>query len=48
MRNIFILARLENLPRAEIAQRLGISKSLVEQQITLATACLADRRRRIA
>ena len=48
MRNIFILARLENLPRAEIAQRLGISKSLVEQQITLATACLADRRRRIS
>ena len=47
MRNIFILARLENLPRAEIAQRLGISKSLVEQQIVLATACLADRRRRI-
>jgi RNA polymerase sigma-70 factor (ECF subfamily) len=47
MRNIFILARLENLPRAEIAQRLGISKSLVEQQITLATACLSERRRRI-
>jgi len=47
MRNIFILARLENLPRAEIAQRLGISKRLVEQQITLATASLADKRRRI-
>lgn len=47
MRNIFILARLENLPRAEIAQRLGISKRLVEQQITLATACLAEKRRRI-
>lgn len=47
MRNIFILARLENLPRAEIAQRLGISKRLVEQQITLATACLADRRSRV-
>ena len=47
MRNIFILARLENLPRAEIAQRLGISKRSVEQQITLATMCLADRRRRI-
>ena len=47
MRNIFILARLENLPRAEIAVRLGISKRLVEQQITLATACLADRRRRL-
>ena len=46
MRHIFILARLENLPRAEIALRLGISKRLVEQQITLATACLADRRRR--
>lgn len=47
MRNIFILARLENLPRTEIALRLGVSKRLVEQQITLATACLADRRRRI-
>lgn len=47
MRNIFILARLENLPRAEIALRLGVSKRLVEQQITLATACLADRRSRV-
>jgi RNA polymerase sigma factor (sigma-70 family) len=47
MRNIFILARLENLPRSEIARRLGISKSLVEQQLTLATACLSERRRRI-
>lgn len=47
MRNIFILARLENLPRSEIARRLGISKSLVEQQITLATACLSEKRRRI-
>lgn len=47
MRNIFILARLENMPRAEIAARLGISKRLVEQQITLATACLADRRKRL-
>lgn len=47
MRNIFILARLENMPRAEIAARLRISKRLVEQQITLATACLADCRRRL-
>jgi RNA polymerase sigma-70 factor (ECF subfamily) len=47
MRNIFILARLEHMPRAEIAARLGISKRLVEQQITLATACLADRRRKL-
>lgn len=47
MRNIFILARLENLPRTEIAQRLGISKRTVEAQITLATACLAERRRRV-
>lgn len=46
MRNIFILARLENLPRAEIAARLGVSKRTVELQITQATACLADRRRR--
>jgi len=48
MRNIFILARLENLPRGEIAQRLGVSKSLVEQQIAQATACLAERRRRLS
>jgi len=48
MRNIFVLARLENMPRAEIAARLGISKRLVEQQITLATACLVDRRKRLA
>lgn len=47
MRNIFVLARLENMPRAEIAARLGISKRLVEQQITLATACLADCRRKL-
>lgn len=47
MRTIFILARLENMPRAEIASRLGVSKSTVEQTITRATACLADRRRRI-
>jgi RNA polymerase sigma factor (sigma-70 family) len=47
MRNIFILARLENMPRAEIAARLGVSKRLVEQQLALATACLADQRRRL-
>jgi RNA polymerase sigma-70 factor (ECF subfamily) len=47
MRTIFILARLENLPRAEIALRLGVSKSTVEQSITQATACLADKRRRV-
>lgn len=48
MRNILILARLENMSRQEIAQRLGISKSLVDQQITHAMACLADRRRRLS
>jgi RNA polymerase sigma factor (sigma-70 family) len=48
MRNIFILARLENVPRSEIAQRLGVSKRTVEAQITLATACLAERRRRLS
>jgi DNA-directed RNA polymerase specialized sigma24 family protein len=47
MRTIFILARLEDMPRAEIAMRLGVSKSTVEQAITRATACLADRRRRV-
>jgi RNA polymerase sigma-70 factor (ECF subfamily) len=47
MRTIFILARLEDMPRAEIAARLGVSKSTVEQSITRATACLADRRRRV-
>lgn len=47
MRNIFILARLENLPRSEIAQRLGVSKRLVEQQITLATTCLVEKRKRM-
>ena len=47
MRTIFILARLENVPRADIALRLGVSKSTVEQSITQATACLADKRRRV-
>lgn len=47
MRTIFILARLENMPRSEIADRLGVSKRTVEQAITRATACLADRRRRV-
>jgi RNA polymerase sigma factor (sigma-70 family) len=47
MRTVFILARLENMPRAEIGSRLGISKSLVEKIITQATACLAERRRRV-
>jgi RNA polymerase sigma-70 factor (ECF subfamily) len=47
MRTIFTLARFENIDRGEIARRLGISKRLVEQQITLATACLIDRRERM-
>ena len=46
MRTIFILARLEDMPRGEIAARLGVSKSTVEQAITRATACLAERRSR--
>lgn len=48
MRNILVLARLENMTRQEIALRLGISKSLVDQQIAHAMACLADRRRRLS
>jgi RNA polymerase sigma factor (sigma-70 family) len=47
MRHIFILARLENLTHAEIATRLGVSKRLVQYEVTMATACLADHRRRI-
>lgn len=47
MRNIFILARLENLTHTEIATRLGISRRLVQYEVTLATACLADQRRRV-
>lgn len=48
MRNIFILARLENMPRAEIAVRIGVSKRTVEAQLSLATAILAGRRSRLA
>jgi RNA polymerase sigma-70 factor (ECF subfamily) len=47
MRNVFVLARLENIPRAEIAARLGIAKRTVEQDLTTATAYLAERRRRL-
>lgn len=46
MRHIFVLARLENLTHSEIAARLGISKRLVQYEVTMATACLADQRRR--
>ncbi|MBY8824914.1 RNA polymerase sigma factor [Sphingomonas colocasiae] len=46
MRNVFVLARLENVPRAEIALRLGMSKRTIEQDLALATAFLAARRRR--
>lgn len=47
MRNIFVLARLENLTHAEIAARLGVSKRLVQYEVTTATACLAGHRRRV-
>lgn len=47
MRHIFILARLENLSHAEIATRFGVSRRLVQYEVTMATACLADRRRRV-
>src|SRR3982074_14615 len=43
MRNIFVLARLENIPRAEIAARLGVAKRTVEQDLTTAPAYLAER-----
>lgn len=47
MRNIFILARLEDMPRSEIAVRMGVSKRTVEGDIMAATAWLAERRRRL-
>jgi RNA polymerase sigma-70 factor (ECF subfamily) len=47
MRTVFVLARLENLTRSEIASRLGIARRTVEHYITQATACLADRRRKV-
>lgn len=46
MRHVFALARLENIPRAEIAARLGVAKRTVEQDLTTATAWLIDVRRR--
>ncbi|MEJ2411290.1 MAG: sigma-70 family RNA polymerase sigma factor [Novosphingobium sp.] len=47
MRNVFILARLEDMPRSAIAEQLGISKRLVELEITQATAWLAERLERM-
>jgi RNA polymerase sigma factor (sigma-70 family) len=42
-RTIFVLRRLEGLPYQEIAQRLGISLSLVEKQMARAVAYLTQR-----
>jgi RNA polymerase sigma factor (sigma-70 family) len=42
-RTIFILARLEDMKQSEIAQRLGISVSAVEKQLTKGLAYLALR-----
>lgn len=42
-RNVFILARLEQMRHAEIARRLGISVSAVEKHIVKALAHLSDR-----
>jgi RNA polymerase sigma-70 factor (ECF subfamily) len=42
-RAVFILARLEHMKQSEIAQRLGISVSAVEKQLTKGLAYLALR-----
>ena len=42
-RTIFMLARLEHMKQSEIAQRLGISVSAVEKQLTKGLAYLALR-----
>jgi RNA polymerase sigma factor (sigma-70 family) len=45
-REILVAARLDGMPRGEIARRLGISLSLVEKELKLAHEyCLARRRR---
>lgn len=43
MRNVVVLARLENLPRSEIAVQLGVSKRTVEQDLTTGAAYIAAR-----
>ena len=42
-RNVFLLARLENMKQAEIARRLGVSVSGVEKHLARAIAHLSDR-----
>ena len=42
-RNVFLLARLENMRQAEIARRLGVSVSGVEKHLARAIAHLSQR-----
>ena len=42
-RNIFLLARLENMKQAEIARRMGVSLSGVEKHLARAVAHLSER-----
>lgn len=42
-RNVFLLARLENMKQAEIARRLGLSVSGVEKHLARAVAKLSER-----
>jgi RNA polymerase sigma-70 factor (ECF subfamily) len=42
-RNVFLLARLENMKQAEIARRLGVSVSGVEKHLARAIAHLSKR-----
>ncbi len=46
-REILVAARLDGLPRREIADRLGISLSLVEKELRLAHEYCLDRLQRI-
>lgn len=43
IRNVFILARLESVPQAQIARQLGISASAVEKNLVRAIAYLKSR-----
>ena len=46
-RNVFLLARLENMKQAEIARRLGVSVSGVEKHLARAIAHLSQRLGRV-
>jgi RNA polymerase sigma factor (sigma-70 family) len=47
-REAFVLHRIEGLPQAEVAQRMGISRNMVERHIMVAVAACRKRLRDVA